>query len=312
MHSVQVTVLVASYNPSWEKMRATLASVLMQTEIYHELIIVDDGSRKDLFQEIIDYLEMNAFKEYRLIKNMQNVGTIQNILSGVKIAKGKYLKLLSPGDCLFNTNVLNEWVEFMKNRDALLSFGDYVAYSPNNLNICKTVMRPQVPYIYTNKYSQGKKWKSSILLKDNPIGACWLSDTKITLDYLNELSASCKYAEDMMYRLMLARGIDVAYYHNITIWYEYGDGVSTSNNEKWLRLIKKDMLASNNLILSNNSLSRFDNFRLRMFIKQNGKMNILKYILFPEIIFMSFKKNRKVRYSNITVDNSNLIELFEV
>ena len=49
-----------------------------------------------------------------------------------------------------------------------------------------------------------------------------------------------------------------------------------------------------------------------MFIKQNGKMNILKYILFPEIIFMSFKKNRKVRYSNINVDNSNLIGLFEV
>ncbi|MBQ4470063.1 MAG: glycosyltransferase family 2 protein, partial [Synergistaceae bacterium] len=54
--SLQVSVVVLIYNGSWERIRATLNSIIMQKDIKFELIIMDDCSDAAHLDEIKEFL----------------------------------------------------------------------------------------------------------------------------------------------------------------------------------------------------------------------------------------------------------------
>ena len=51
VYNPEVSVIIISYNPVWEKFENTLLSVVMQKRITMEIILSDDGSAQNLFHE---------------------------------------------------------------------------------------------------------------------------------------------------------------------------------------------------------------------------------------------------------------------
>ena len=66
------SVLMLTYNSSWDKTRQTLYSVLVQKDVSFEIIIADDGSEENNFEKIRDYLAAWNFAAYSLVANERN------------------------------------------------------------------------------------------------------------------------------------------------------------------------------------------------------------------------------------------------
>lgn len=98
-----ISVIVLCYNPDLEKLKCTIISIIKQKDVEYELIISDDGSALDYRRELKDWIsELNL--SVNVIYNflLDNVGTVKNILSAVKLANGEYIKTISPGDYFFD------------------------------------------------------------------------------------------------------------------------------------------------------------------------------------------------------------------
>ena len=108
----ELSIVILTYNSSFENLMKTLESSLNQDEINFEIIIADDGSKENHEKEIRDYFLAHDFTNFQLVLNRQNRGTVQNLLSALDVARGEYVKPISPGDLL--KNVSCKWIKFMK------------------------------------------------------------------------------------------------------------------------------------------------------------------------------------------------------
>lgn len=304
---IEISVIVACYNPDWRKLKATLKSIIKQNDICLEIIIADDGSKicfDDKIKELFDFYD---FDEYIIVKSDLNGGTVKNFIKGIKIAKGEFVKFISPGDCIFDSNTLSEWYKFNILNNIKVSFGDYHSYLSNDLSIIPTYACPQLTYVYKNTFSNELKF-DYLLFNDAILGACLLSERLFTIKYLDEIEDCCKYAEDQIYRLMVARKETIVYFNRSVVWYEQGEGITSSQSLKWKEIIGQEIQAVEQKLLENNKLSRFDSYRLSIVYKRRNRM--LKYFIFPEAIHLAYKKHKVTRYTNADLSNKQLKNYF--
>ena len=104
---MKCSVIVACYNPILSKVKFTLKTILQQDIKDIEIILVDDGSKDNQFQAVEQYLVQNNFKNYKFVANKINQGTVKNIISGLNVCTGRYIKLLSPGDGFYSSDVVS-------------------------------------------------------------------------------------------------------------------------------------------------------------------------------------------------------------
>lgn len=107
--NLEVSVLMSVYNCE-NFVSEAIYSVLNQTYVNFELIIIDDGSTdktKDIIKNFSD-------KRIRLIQNKENLGLPRSLNIGLKVAQGKYIARLdaddicSPDRLLLQLNYLKE------------------------------------------------------------------------------------------------------------------------------------------------------------------------------------------------------------
>ena len=132
-----VTVCVLTYNPDWVKFRNTLRSIICQKSVDFDIVVSDDGSKDDCFDKAELFFNENGFSSYKLVKKTENQGTVKNAISALQHTRGKYVKLISPGDLLYDENVLAEFVDFAEHNPAAAYFGNAVYYSLENTNRIK-------------------------------------------------------------------------------------------------------------------------------------------------------------------------------
>ena len=241
-YTFDVSIIVIMYDPDPDKLYQTLDSILIQRNIRYEIIICDDGSRNRLEQELLSYFSKKSFNLYSLVFNDTNHGTVSNYCSGLEKARGRYSKVISPGDYFTDENILSEWIRFMKNRRAEWSFSDTYYYSHEDRKqlFLKKRAHPQIilPYL------KGKKKKciwNSVALWDNAYGAAILGTTKIQLAYCRMLrEKDVIYAEDLIYQLMMFDGRVGCYFPKPAVCYEYGTGISTSCDPVWSKRLRDD------------------------------------------------------------------------
>ena len=104
----QTTVLIPTYNCA-KYILETLKSVLSQTYTDYELLIIDDGSTDDTEKKI------RGIKDNRLVylKNPNNLGIVETLNKGIKMAKGKYIARMDADDVMVG-NRLQEQVDFLE------------------------------------------------------------------------------------------------------------------------------------------------------------------------------------------------------
>lgn len=294
----EVSIIVATYNADWQKLMMTINSIIIQSGVKFEIIFADDGSKIKWNDKIRRYLPDDIDGSF--VDAEKNVGTVLNIANAVNRAKGKYIKVISPGDCFNGCEALRKWVDFMKKSDADLSFCNAVYYTniDRHVRVISQQMSPKNIELYHKKNNQNRIFIDYLLANDSILGASVMAKKDIFFSYLTEIKNRVKYAEDYMIRLMVYDRKKIYHINCNLIWYEYGEGISTTQNNKWAILLYKDFEEVNDLIKKRNTEQSNLHERYRRFLTDRniGVLHkIKKIVMFPSMIGyrwkMKFSKN---------------------
>lgn len=296
---IELSVILITYNSDLKKIELTLTSILKQKKLNFEIIIADDGSEITWENEIREIFNKYGFQQFKIIDSKSNVGTCANLNRAMQAAEGKFTKAISPGDLLYNENVLKAWYDYMNDNQLNVSFGDAVFYyyQDNELHFDTTKSAPVHKYLFGKQQNRRAVFVNYLLANDTILGASLLMRTSVMRQYLNRIEGHVKYAEDYMLRIMVYENEKIMYYPNNVIWYEYGTGISTSKKKKWQELLYKDFEASNGVILNSDyekeKLEKRYNKILQKEFKSPVLRKVYKCILFPDLVYWRLKRKEK-------------------
>lgn len=288
MYDVSVILLI--YNSEWKKIRLTLNSIIKQKNVDLEIIIADDGSENSEVQLVNEYLE-NIKIDYNIVASNENVGTVKNIIRALPFTSGKYVKLISPGDCLNGEDCLKNWIEYMESENADLSFCNAIYYRKREIyELIKKKSAPQNCWVYKKK-KEKYLFVDYLLVNDSILGASVMSRRDIICRYLNEMNKNVKYAEDYMIRLLVFDQRKVCYLDKNLIWYEYGEGISTTKQKKWADILHSDFDAVNNIIIKRKNMDGIYR-KYQRFLEMSKNKSLLnkvkKLCMFPSMLIYRF------------------------
>ena len=149
----KISVIVLTYNPPKQKLIATVKSIIRQKGVNIQVIISDDGSKENYFEEAKEFLEKNSFTDYNFINCEKNRGTVKNAIRAVSVSDGEYVKLISPGDMFTSNHVLRDWLNHLIQSKYKWSICEAIYY--NNVNGCispiKQPTHPMITDVYEKK-----------------------------------------------------------------------------------------------------------------------------------------------------------------
>ena len=248
MDNVSISVVVACYNPQFNKLQNTIRSIVKQKDVSFEIVIGDDGSKIDYQKELESWIEEQKYSNIKLNFLPQNVGTVKNILSALYLCEGKYVKTISPGDYLYDEYTLKNYVDAFENLKADLVFGRAQYFSPDGKLLDGSA--PQNNAVYKNRFVK----KSVLDCNDYILGAAIASKTDVEIYYLEQIKDKIKYLEDIPLTLFsLIDGKKICAVDKKVVWYEYGEGISTDQSRSPLleadyKAVEAELLKKNKKI----------------------------------------------------------------
>ena len=237
-----MSVIVVTYNSSFEELKKTLKSILIQRDVSVQIIICDDGSIENNENKIIDFFTCANYNDYVLVMNEINEGTVRNIRSGLAFVKSEIVKILSPKDYLYDYNTLNKIVKIFKNNeiDILEADGVYYNNDSNNIKVLN-LANPQKEINKSGLLNKNKVLKQLIKYKDWFLGATTFYKTKLFCNLIDELIvAKIVYCEDLSSGLVAVKKGNIYYLKENVVWYNYGSGISTKKDEFSSSIMKND------------------------------------------------------------------------
>ncbi len=228
-----VTVGVLTYHPDYDKLFITLTSIIRQKGCTIEIIIGDDGTEEFRKEEVEQWLLERGFLDFRIICSQQNQGTVHNALNVLTAAHGDYVKLISPGDYLYSDTVLTDMLSFMKEEGYRVAFGRACYYHKGDeVYQILDLMKPVDLEPYEKKDFSAIK-KACLLYSDYILGAVFVGERRLVTAYTRGIADTIIYGEDCVYIMMIADDIEIGFWNQNFIWYEYGTGISTGLSEEW-------------------------------------------------------------------------------
>ncbi len=125
---MKISVVLACYNGG-KFIRAQLDSILQQTTLVDEIIIVDDGSTDNTIEIISEYVSIH--NNIKFLKNSKNVGVIKTFEKALLCSSGDYILFSDQDDvwCINKVEILLENIG-----DNLLIYSDtYITDSKLNI-----------------------------------------------------------------------------------------------------------------------------------------------------------------------------------
>jgi glycosyltransferase involved in cell wall biosynthesis len=311
MANVDISVIVLTYNPDLNDLKRTLRSVMLQDGVSFEIVIADDGSKKNLSQEIVEFFERNRFTDYQLALNEENHGTVINVLSGVNASRGKYIKLISPGDYLYDADSLKIMFDCAEKNNVPLVFGDILFFDSNSEKF-SVIRRSALPCI-TKCYEEGSYdadavRRNNLIVYDNIHGVSTLVLKTAFEKYLRMIEGKVRYCEDHCYRLMAYDGAKMIYCRRPVAMYGFGFGISTGTNDKWAQRLLDDLKASNEVIVSMfNEDNRFNRLLKQAFEERfsgDSKRTRKFFLKHPSLMFKRIKQDKFPRSSTMEFNGS--------
>lgn len=228
-----LTVLVAQYRPDPAALRRTLASLVLQDTRDFAVVLADDGSPQDFFAESRAYLAAHGIRNVQTVKMPQNGGTVLNILGGVQRVATRWVLTISPGDFLYDDRTLSWWLERLQADAPRVAFGRQAYFTPGNPPRPTAGETPFDRTPYDPARYDAKTVKRNLLLYDDGISGCGLVyERDLLADALQQMAGHVRLAEDFSVRLFAVEGIRIQRYDRLTVWYEYGGGVSTDEKAR--------------------------------------------------------------------------------
>lgn len=251
-----VSIIIPCYK-NLNKVYSTLDSIFNQQYPQIEIILNDDGTPDFMEYEssLKEYIEKN--KKDNIINVIlnhleKNVGTSKNCNAGISLAKGTYVKILSPEDELFDEKVIDKCVEYSVKHNARIVIGQTFVnnVSGEDTDIVKENMLYRLksrhgrmcsltPSSHDIKYmkSLSKEKRRRILMS-----RCVISTPSVFfhMDLLKETNGfpeDYRLIEDIAYWPLIAKRGEEFYFTNILMVKYMLGGVSNSGfkNKEFLR-----------------------------------------------------------------------------
>ena len=128
----EISVLIPCYN-GFKYMERCLLSLESQSYNNFEVIIVDDCSADDSFEQLVKYKEKSDLN-INIIKNIENVGPGESRNTGIKNACGKWISFCDCDDW-YEPDFLKEMIQKAINEQADLVMCDYYYVYDKNKKI---------------------------------------------------------------------------------------------------------------------------------------------------------------------------------
>lgn len=311
-----MSVIVAAYNPVYEKMILTIDSIICQKDVNIELIVTDDGSENNYFDEIKEHLRNKGVINFELIEHKENQGTVLNVYDGVIKSGCKFVKIISPGDILASDDVLYEWIQQMIYKDYGWSFSDAVYYckEKDKYVAVESKAHPQIVEPYLKEEDDVCRW-NYVVNDDIAMGATLLCTRPLFEEYLLRIIYKVKYAEDNVWRLMMYDGI-IPYYHPLeTVLYECNTGISTSGGDRWSKLLSADWAVANKIMFENPNEEDNLQKEMRKYVfreySNNRILRKIEELLIPGRFRISIKRKIHPRLSNRNMTLNNWRKEYE-
>lgn len=136
-----ISIIVPVYNAE-KVITETMDSVLGQTYPYWELLLVEDGSKDNSADVIMDYIAEKGENRIRLIRQPSNQGAARARNRGLNQARGRYISYLDADD-LWVPEKLEKQLKLMEQKDAAFSFTGYEFADENGIGLGKIVRVPE-------------------------------------------------------------------------------------------------------------------------------------------------------------------------
>ena len=318
-----IAVVVATYNPVWEKLKATLLSILEQEDICIQIIVADDGSKITLFDKIEALFKEYEYTDYKLVNSPKNEGTVCNFYRGISFANAEYIKVISPGDLLFDTRTLSEWLKFTESQDADLTFCNMIFYNikNNNIKIIRHKQHPKNISVYLSDSPFETKLINYFILEDKIYGASVLVKKAVFKYYLEFLLHKIVYTEDYFIRLAVFDNRKIVFFPKPGIWYEYAaGGISTTGEAVWKKRLGKDSMEMDRISIDyKEDLNRkyrkwFDThnkYKRKWYSSSLSPIDKLRYYFgHPKWLYWKYYQTMHCAYSPVNIDDSFLQHCF--
>ena len=138
-----LSIILAQYYPDKMQLRHTLDSLLIQDTYDFELIIADDGSPEDYWDDTHAYLAAHDFTNVKLSKNKVNQGTVTNMLHAVELASGQWIAGISPGDYVYDASTIRWVLEKALGREGI----HHASFSSASDALAELERTPQPPAV---------------------------------------------------------------------------------------------------------------------------------------------------------------------
>ena len=272
----QVSVYVSIYNASWERIKASLNSIILQKDIDFEIIIVDDCSEVNHSDKIKDFFSRNDFKNYTMINHEKNLGVIRTYLDAAEHARAKYIRCLGQGDMFSDEYALRDSYNYMVSTDSELTISKYVHFRANSnpIEIFESYRFPQNIKAYDNP----DDLRESYLLHDDLApGATAMYRRDMFIQYMKEaIEGGLKCLEDYMFRCMIFDKRRIKFFDRNVMFYEFGAGITTTKNKDnpYNEVMLSDEFNMNTLLLKRCGTSPSDEFSKRLASRIHSKRKI--------------------------------------
>lgn len=234
---MKVSVIVCSYNSNIDKLKYTLDSIVTQTLDDYEVIVCDDGSKCNNQEFLEDYFKDKSVK-YKLVLNDTNKGTIENIISGINVSEGEYIKPIGVGDRFSEADALKNVYEYMEEQGAVIACVDMnFICAREGQELHRSIPLRKDRYIKSYKFKEMQE--NVIVFNDQFCGAGLFYKKEYFEKYLSYLKGKVKYIEDSVQYFFLLDGFHIKFINHKYVDYEIGEGISTNrksdNNERMLK-----------------------------------------------------------------------------
>ena len=228
-----ISIGILTYQPDYEKLLMTLTSVIRQQGCSYEIVIGDDGSKDFRERELELWLLQHGCRDYVIVRSPENKGTVHNVMNVLTAARGHYVKLISPGDYLYNDHVLADMLRFMEENSYKIAFGRACYYSKmgDKYHLINRMNPFQLRPYRERDFSAVKE--AYLVYQDYVVGAAFMGERSLLAAYTRDILGQIIYTEDAVYPIMIADDIRLGFWDENFVWYEYNAGISGDLSQEW-------------------------------------------------------------------------------
>lgn len=229
----KISVLVLIYN-NIGKIEDTLKTISMQKDVDIEVLLCDDCSNNYPAEVLQTYAKrFTSAKNIEIIphRNINNVGTVRNIIDGIKRSTGDYIKIIAADDFYPDRNVFVRQLETIKKERAGVVVSRYMNCGNDNItvnDVRTSLSNTLLPLITKLDYAEGERMIDKYNLFPIATQACMF--TKEFLFKIKCFDERYILIEDLSLSKAIRKNLnECCYLNDVSVIHRNGTGITSQN-----------------------------------------------------------------------------------